>query len=854
MTIFRKSKKAQAEANRRKRLKGPRLEPTQQKGHQGSLLDTGIFALFALLAVIICFVGLSPAGPVLQVGQVARVRVVSELPFSYESKLLTEDRVEAVRRTVPPVFRVDLAEFEQFEKNLGSTMERLAAYAGLPEGAQSELTALTPDEVNRFLESEDGGNPYRFNSSDLAILINKLTAERRQEAVQEGLVLMRDLLETGIYDAENGAFQATQGRLRFFDVHDRQGRVQQVEILSLEDALRSLRINLTALDIPRESSIALFRLLRPGLQPNILYDEQRTNERIAKAVASIEPVSVEVREGEIIIEPNTTVTDLQKEQLEAYRKELRASRVSQVGLETLLIERMIMTLIIVGGAALYLHTFHQAYSHNRRFIVTAGFAILLNLGLIRLLYELGTGPLAETNPLLPSLAPYLFPVALGPIVIAILVGTGPGILAAALISVMTAMMQGNSLAMLIATLLAALIGIYSSRRIQLRERVVRACFTTGLAMAVFAVLIGLRDAQEPVVIVYQIISAILTGLITGIIVVGLLPLGESIFRYTTDITLLELTDFNHPLLRKMQMEAPGSYHHSLMVANLAENAAATIGANPLLCRVCALFHDIGKLAKPEYFTENQRDGYNPHLERNPSMSALVIKSHVKEGVQLAKQYRLPKVIMDVIRQHHGTSLIQYFYYKAIEQQREAIVEDPTGRTPRIELDKVNEDTYRYEGPTPQFTESAIIMLADSIEAASRSLRKVTPQSVEELIEKIVRARIEDGQLDATPLTFRDLKKLRESFAFTLLNSLHARVEYPKDSDSDKKRAKKTRPPFGAGGSRAPFPGETRVPFPADTETASPPANAARQKPSSGGGLPSAPSQQPAPSSPREEHR
>ncbi|KAF0094957.1 MAG: 7TM receptor with intracellular metal dependent phosphohydrolase [Puniceicoccaceae bacterium 5H] len=832
MTLFRKSKKAQAEANRRKRLKAPRVEPVQQRGPQGSLLDTGIFALFALLAVIICFVGLSPAGPVLQVGQVARIRVVAELPFSYQSELLREDRVEAVKRTVPPVFRVDMGKFEQYEGYITDTLDKLSSYAQLPQGATNDLTALTADDVNHFLEATDEGNPYRLNASDFATFFNKLPAERRQEAIQEGLVLMRDLLETGIYNSEDGSFQAAQGRLRFFDVHDKEGRLQQVEILSLEDALRSLRINLTALDIPREVSISLFRLLRPGLQPNIVYDEARTQDRIDKAVAAIEPVQVDVREGEIIIEPNTTVTDLQKEQLEAYRKALRASRISQVGLETLLIERMIMTIIIVAGAALYLHTFHQAYADNRRFIVTAGFAILFNLGLIRLIYELGTGPLAESNPLLPSLAPFLFPVALGPILIAILVGTGPGILAAALIAVMTAMMGGNSLAMLIAALLSSLIGIYSSRRIQLRARVVRAGFLTGMAMAIFAVLVGLRDAQEPAVIVYQIIAALFTGLVTGITVVGLLPIGESIFRYTTDITLLELTDFNHPLLRKMQMEAPGSYHHSLMVANLAENAAARIGANPLLCRVCALFHDIGKLAKPEYFTENQRDGYNPHLERNPSMSALVIKSHVKEGVQLAKQNRLPKVILDVIRQHHGTSLIQYFYYKAIEQQKEAVVEDPTGRTPRIELDKVNEDTYRYEGPTPQFTESAIIMLADSIEAASRSLRKVTPQSVEELIEKIVSARIEDGQLDATPLTFRDLKKLRESFAFTLLNSLHARVEYPKETDSggDKKKASKT-----------------RAPFPPDTDTAATAESKAAKEKTSGGGLPS---QQPAPSAPR----
>ena len=322
-------------------------------------------------------------------------------------------------------------------------------------------------------------------------------------------------------------------------------------------------------------------------------------------------------------------------------------------------------------------------------------------------------------------------------------------------------------------------------------------------MALAAFLIGVRDSVDSVLVIYQMLTAIIIGGVTGIALIGFLPIWESLFKTTTDITLLELTDFNHPLLRRLQMEAPGSYHHSLMVANLSENAAAAVGANPLVCRVCALFHDIGKLVKPEYFTENQRDGYNPHIERNPSMSALVIKSHVKEGAILAREYKLPKVIVEVIRQHHGTSLIQYFYYKALERKREVDqeFEIPGLEAPRIELDKVNEDTYRYEGPRPQFRESAIIMLADSVEAAGRSLRKVTPQAIDDLIAGIFRSRVEDGQLDNCPLTFQELSRIRESFSFTLLNMLHARIEYPKESATQELAKKQAR---NKKGSRAPF--------------------------------------------------
>ncbi|HAV12651.1 MAG TPA: hypothetical protein DCX06_04010, partial [Opitutae bacterium] len=207
------------------------------------------------------------------------------------------------------------------------------------------------------------------------------------------------------------------------------------------------------------------------------------------------------------------------------------------------------------------------------------------------------------------------------------------------------------------------------------------------------------------------------------------------------------------------------------------------------------FHDIGKLVKPEYFTENQRDGINPHDAQNPSMSALVIKAHVKEGVELAHKFKLPRVIVDVIRQHHGTTLIKYFYYQAQQKQKELGETAGSQKNGKPqELKKVDESTYRYDGPRPRFKESAIIFFADSVEAASRTLKKVTQPAVEELIDSIFKDRIEDGQLDECPLTFHELALIRRSFTYTVLNMLHARVEYPKaekkeDKNSESAKAK-----------------------------------------------------------------
>jgi putative nucleotidyltransferase with HDIG domain len=534
-----------------------------------------------------------------------------------------------------------------------------------------------------------------------------------------------------------------------------------------------------ALNIPRESTVALVRILRSALVPNLLFDAERTQRHVEEAQSSVSPVRIGVREGATIVEPNSRVTALQYEQLDAYRKALRASESGNFGFDSLFFERIVLMIILVSGAAFFLKSSRSHVRTNQRLFSLSGAIILVNLLLLRLAMELGDSVIAETTPIILQLLPYFMPIVLGPIIITILVGIGPGILSVGLIASMNAMMQGNSLSVLLLSQLVGLVAITYCRNIQMRASLVRTGFIAGGTMAIGALLFAIRDDLSFTTTFYQVLTSVGTGALSGMLVVGILPVLEQLFKHTTDITLLELTDYNHQLLRKMQIEAPGSYHHSLMVANLSENAAAAIGANPLVCRVCSLFHDIGKMTKPDYFVENQRAGENPHIETNPSMSALVIKSHVKEGIQMAREYKLPSVIQDVIRQHHGTSLIQYFYYKALqERQNEKVIESIYDNAPKIELDEVNEATYRYEGPIPQFTESALIMLADCVEAASRSLKKVNPQSIDELIDKIFLSRMQDKQLDDTPLTFAQLQKVKESFSFTLLNTLHARVEYP----------------------------------------------------------------------------
>ena len=390
----------------------------------------------------------------------------------------------------------------------------------------------------------------------------------------------------------------------------------------------------------------------------------------------------------------------------------------------------------------------------------------------------------------------LAPAALGPMLLTQLLGRRHGMFAALYGSLWGGLLVGSAECVLVG-MVTGLTAMVTVRHLRKRGQLLRAALVTGVASVVAAGAVGvLRVGVEGGMVNQgwlgvgtEALLVMATTLVTALVVGGLLPVFEGVFRITTPLSWLELADLNHPLLRRMTMEAPGTYHHSLMVANLAEAAAEAVGADSTQCRVCSYFHDIGKLVKPEYCIENIGDE-NPHDDLAPSMSALVVMAHVKDGVDLACRYKLNQEITDVIRQHHGTSLVYFFYRKALEQQeavKQAVAE---GRASSEDIPEVSESSFRYPGPRPMTRESAIVSLADAVESASRTLVKPTPQKIEVMIEDIVRARLKDGQLDESALTMRDLHAIRESFAKTLRTSLHRRIPYPeaKEAKESKIRA------------------------------------------------------------------
>jgi len=788
MAHFRKKRHRSNAPGKRHRRDG---EPSRTTVffESSQLIKVLFFFTFSALVVFICFVGFHEPVPAVVTGQRAQTRVVADFDFQYESEIATQRKRAEIADRVLPVYRLSLKPYTEFENFITSFEEDLQVL-------KLQLETTPPDEhmdmIRAFVEGKKAREGYKIDPKSVRILLENTDSQTRSQLFTEGLEILKEIYNRGIYKSED-PFQGTNNQpMNLISLVDRREEPSQVRVQPLPEATFELNQRLRPL-AESDVSRALFQVLRSGLRPNLIHDREASLARKEKAMDSIPPEIVEVREGDTILEPGSVTTARDQERLLAYRNAVLRQNKLNPASDSILLKHILYALGISFAAAIFMEILGFSLGRQNRRLALAILAVLLNLTLIRLLLKIGEFELFSQSPEILAVLPYMAPTALGAMITTLLVGPSFAVLAALVVSFLFSLMMGGMFEILFTTFLSSLVSIYFCLDVRKRGTVVKAGFFAGFTVALSATFLGLLNEVSFPILSRQILFALLSGVATGILVVGLLPILENLFKLTTEITLLELTDYNHPLLRRMQIEAPGSYHHSLMVANLAENAAASLGANSLVCRTCALFHDIGKLVKPEYFSENQKGGINPHLAQNPSMSALVIKAHVKEGVQLARQYKLPRVIIDIIRQHHGTTLIQYFYYSALKKSKHSTGNTgvPFPEAPTIKAEEVDESTYRYDGPMPQFKESAIIFFADSIEAASRSLKKVTPTAINELLDRIFQDRLEDGQLNDCPITFQEIAVIKKSFSFTLLNMLHSRVEYPKKENTESPDESKT---------------------------------------------------------------
>jgi len=426
----------------------------------------------------------------------------------------------------------------------------------------------------------------------------------------------------------------------------------------------------------------------------------------------------------------------------------------------------------------YVLLFFYVYQYQRSLFQHEPYFILLGLLMVTtMVFSKGFVAINLGNwPESATVVGYLAPVAAGAMLIAILLDTKLAVFSVFILAIFTGIITGQQLQFAVVAMAGGLAGVYSVSRLSQRTDLAKSSLYIILANTSTIAAMGFLQTVSLTGITLGMVMGIINGVLSAILTIGSLPFLETAFGITTSVRLLELSNPNQPLLKRMLLEAPGTYHHSVMVGNLAESAADAVGADSLLARVGAYYHDIGKVKRPYFFIENQFTAENPHDKLTPTLSTLIITSHVKDGLEMARTQRLPKVICDMIEQHHGTSLISFFYHKALDNDR---------------TESVVEGDFRYETRKPQSKEAAIVMLADSVEAAVRSLQKPTPGRMEGLVRRIIKDKLDDGQLEASDLTFRELDFIAQAFVRVLSGIFHSRIEYPDTvlKELERRRAK-----------------------------------------------------------------
>ena len=496
------------------------------------------------------------------------------------------------------------------------------------------------------------------------------------------------------------------------------------------------------------------------IQPNITLNRSETEERKKKAAAEINPILYKIKAGEMLLREGERVSNVQLVKLKALQSQIKRERVFTSSIGAAII---VMCLLISAYILNIKSQISNTPDHNKHLLLIA--SILLAFLFLAKIASALPGSFTQNSPFSISFSCsyYGVPLAAGAMIICIFLGIDIAIPFAVVLAACTAIIFQKRLEFFIYFLLNGTMAAFWIQDCRERKVFIKAGLKLGCFNVILAAAINIYvDDFSGFTVLWDCAFAFLGGMGAGIVAAGIVPLVEIAFNYTTDIKLLELANLDQPILRRLMIEAPGTYHHSVVVGSMVEAAASRIGANPLLAKVCGYYHDIGKINKPLYFIENQTDGKNKHDKLAPSMSKRILLAHTKDGVEIARQNKLGQAIIDTIRQSHGTSIISYFYEKARQVNGEKVV---------------NVDDYRYPGPKPQTKEAGLVMLADVSEAASRTLTNPTPSRIQGLVQKLINNVFSDGQLDNCELTLKDLHNIANSFN-KILNAIHHhRVEY-----------------------------------------------------------------------------
>ncbi len=642
-------------------------------------------------------------------------------------------------RRVAPVYSVDAAVAASAQSLLDSL--RAASTEGGGLASRVRALGLTP-EATRTLSGIE------------ARRIMPLAARLAGQAHAAGLI---PEVESARLDTESPVAMVDKVGMRLRTPWEALLDVNQLRDLAWEEGVR-------AFPGRPEAAQALQELVLATTSPNLHFEASTTERLRAEARSVVNPYDGLVRKDEKIIGSHeiATADHIRKlESLRAWGAHQKPAPDWKSDLPPVL-GRLVLIAFLILGFATYLKLHHPSvYAETPPLLLLAVLSALV----------MGVGWMVVNQ-----FRGYemLIPMTVLSLSVALLFGNALAFAATLVASLLTGVVFGLGLPFLTGSALAGIAAIATATGVRRRRDFYRPMLVVAVTYALAIAAMGLVDGARFDILLRRMAWGMAAGLASVLAVTILLPLLESLFTVTTDITLLELADLNRPILRRLMLEAPGTYHHSIVVGTLAESAATAIGGNPLLARVGAYYHDIGKIDKAEYYVENQSSARNRHEKLSPTMSSLIIQAHVREGAEIARREKLPKAIVNAIVEHHGTTILSFFYAK--EQARRKVEEKQKKLSPS-DLE-VPEAEFRYPGPKPQSRETAVLMLADAVEAAARSLNEPTPGRIRGVVNRILEARVKDGQLDESPITFEDLAKIRDSFIPILTALFHARVHYP----------------------------------------------------------------------------
>ncbi len=751
-------------------------KPGRRMTRNEVLVRVGIFGVLLLLTTL-AFPNLEPYEQAAQVqpGDVwQRQEVIAPFRFPvYKSDEQIAAERDSVRYEEPPLFiRVPDA-VSQTEAAIDSLDQRFEtlfqAYVNWQQNrSRGEDEAARRDSVQyveRLAVFQDWLSSTQIDQlvASYAARAGLATASRANTsgpALHDLLIsavrtVSSRLLPFGVLDVPKDSVLTAQ--ITLVDAEERtETLIPKEDVYGLNEGLTSIRNELSIRFPNRPDAVAIgLEIVNRTLRTSLQYLSEESEARWQEEAEGISQVTGVVEEGQSIVRRGDRVTEEVQRQLYSLSR-IRSEQQGNVGPLRIMLGETLLSVAAFLIFFLYLYLMRRQVFYEARYLILIGLIFATIIGFFGVAVRL------------PEIADLAVPVGLASILLTVIFDSRVGMFATITLACIGGLIFGYNFEFTFATIFAGMLAVFSVRDVKNRSQII---LTAALVFGAYLLILGgyflLRAGGTEQFL--SDLSFIGINSILLLLAYPLLWIFERTFGVTTDLTLLELSDTNRPLLKELSLRAPGTFNHVLQVANLAEAAADVVGANALQARVGALYHDIGKMVKPEYYIENQQGGENPHDRVTPYMSALVIASHVKDGLDLAQQENLPEVVKNFIPTHHGTTMMEFFYRKAEELRGP---DDPP----------VDETEFRYPGPRPQTNEQGIVMLADSVEAASRSIEKPTPKRLEGLVDSIFRARIEDGQLDGCALTFADLNRIKEAFLSILNGIYHLRVKYP---DQDK---------------------------------------------------------------------